>query len=448
MDSKSSRVRRGEPAAVRVISADEGLAPGWKGKILAGFPRWTLRTTGLEAGASRLDEAVLRCEAEVAVYPAELLAFPRPDGLAIAALVAGPGTSGGHPLEGHLAVVVRRERADLRMDLAGIDVRAKYGMVSLVGATREDLLVPRADRAMRNADIIFYDDLLDSGILGKYRGEKVYVGKRRGRPSARQDEINKRIYSAAVSGRRVVRLKCGDPLIFSRGGEEIRFLRERLVEVEVIPGISSAQVAAASSLIPFTHRGISNRLVFLSGHGIGGKERETLVYFMAASRLGRIASRLVKSGKGGATPAAVIQNAGQEHERIIVTTLTGLEKMEIESPVILVVGEVVRQFQRTERLLFLGPDPDGCRLNRVLVQYPALGRRKLRLDLGQYDGLVFRNEATVRDYFRIYGSIPRHMLIYASGPAAANMLKQRGYYCLFCSESRPDLGPERFTIHL
>jgi len=232
------------------------------------------------------------------------------------------------------------------MNKGGLARRNNYGKVHLVGATLADHLTFKADRILKGADIIFYDDLLDGNIVKPYSAKKVYVGKRRGRHSVRQAAINEMMYQAAIRGKQVVRLKCGDPLIFGRGGEEIQYLRERFIRVEVVPGISSAQIAAASSLIPLTMRGVANKLVFLSGHNLESKKTETLVYFMAASRLKEIAGDLLKKGLGGATPAAIIRNAGMATERIIISSVGKLTRTRINSPIILIVGKVVGQYQR------------------------------------------------------------------------------------------------------
>ena len=223
--------------------------------------------------------------------------------------------------------------------------RKKRGKVFLVGATTAEHLTLRANQILRDADIIYYDDLLDEKLMDKYPGEKVYVGKRRGRHSTRQDDINGMLYRSARAGKSVVRLKCGDPLIFSRGGEELRHLRERSIEVEVVPGISSAQIAAASTLIPLTLRGVANKLVFLSGHNLETGINETLVYFMAASRLKEIGASLLEKGASGSTPAAIIRDAGMPTERIIISSVGRIGKVRINSPVVLIIGEVVRQYR-------------------------------------------------------------------------------------------------------
>ena len=134
-----------------------------------------------------------------------------------------------HPLQGKLAVVCRADRADLRGLFSRLDVRRTYGKVWLVGAGpgSADLLTLRAQRVMARADVVYCDDLVDESLLSLCGGESIYVGKRKGRASHRQDAINEKLYYSALEGKTVVRLKGGDPSIFGRAGEELEFLRRR-----------------------------------------------------------------------------------------------------------------------------------------------------------------------------------------------------------------------------
>jgi len=177
-----------------------------------------------------------------------------------------------HPLQGALAVVARDNRADLKMLFSAVDIRTTYGKVYLIGAGpgQREFLTIKADEVLQHADVIIYDDLIDTGLLDRYDGRKVYAGKRKGKHSLPQEEINKLLYQEALKRQLVARLKGGDPFIFGRGGEELCYLRERLIDVEVIPGITSALAAAASAQIPLTLRGVSRKVSFQSGHHAKG----------------------------------------------------------------------------------------------------------------------------------------------------------------------------------
>lgn len=169
-----------------------------------------------------------------------------------------------HPLQGKIAITARKNDKDTIWLFSDSDIRKNYGKVTLVGfgPGDPDLLTIAGDKALKNADIIFHDDLLDKDSLEKYPAEKIYVGKRKDKHSHSQDEINRLLYDAAVSGKQVVRLKGGDPMIFAHGREEIDYLKKLLIEVEVIPSVSSGIAAAAYTQIPLTHRGISSSVAF------------------------------------------------------------------------------------------------------------------------------------------------------------------------------------------
>ncbi len=333
-----------------------------------------------------------------------------------------------HPLQGHLAVVARSARADLKQLFAPIDIRNTFGKVYLVGATYVDHLTLKADQALKHADVIYYDDLVDVAILARYSVKKVYIGKRKEKHSVKQDQINELLYTAALQGQRVVRLKCGDPLIFARGGEEIQYLQERLIQVEVIPGLSSAQIAAADSLIPLTHRSMANKLSFLSGHTLDREEKETLVYFMAASKLTEVALKLQKQRFKPEQPVAIIQNAGSITEKIVITCLGKLKEVELSSPILLIVGNVVKQFQKTDKYLFLGLDPWTCPLNQSVVHYPLIEIEYLKLkkiELSQYDAVLFTSKNGVKSILDNYSV--KNKKIIAIGKQTQKTIEDYGY---------------------
>ncbi len=161
-----------------------------------------------------------------------------------------------------------------------------------------DLLTLRALHALADADVVFYDELVTTGVLDRARrdAEQVFVGKRRGEPGIGQDEINRRLVEAARAGRRVVRLKGGDPFVFGRGGEELEYLRRANVPVVVVPGITAALGCAAESGLPLTFRSEASRLTFITAHraeeaasidwtGLG--DRQTTAPPWRCSRAGR-----------------------------------------------------------------------------------------------------------------------------------------------------------------
>ena len=211
--------------------------------------------------------------------------------------------------------------------------------VVLVGAGPGDpeLLTVKAVRAIKAADTILYDDLVGPGVLELARREAnlVSVGKRGGRASTPQKSINDLLVSLAKPGHTIVRLKGGDPFVFGRGGEEISSLRDRGIDVEVIPGITAATAAAASTQIPLTDRRHSRTVTFLSGHGPGGGLPEfshidlaalregghTLAVYMAVSTAPQLGAALISAGWNASCPVLAVENASLPNERRVRTTI-------------------------------------------------------------------------------------------------------------------------------
>jgi uroporphyrin-III C-methyltransferase len=234
--------------------------------------------------------------------------------------------------------------------------------VLLVGAGPGDpeLLTLKAVRALEAADVILFDELVDRGILKHARREAllIHVGKRGGHPSWKQPDIHDLILSHAAQARTIVRLKGGDPLVFGRGGEEIAMLRSAGIEVEVIPGITAAVAAAASTQIPLTHRDLSRTVTFLSGAGPGhglpdythidlealNDGQHTLAVYMAVKTAGALGLKLLQAGWPARTPVLAIENASRPNERRVRATVADLAKkpeaLALESPAILLVGRV------------------------------------------------------------------------------------------------------------
>jgi uroporphyrin-III C-methyltransferase/precorrin-2 dehydrogenase/sirohydrochlorin ferrochelatase len=230
--------------------------------------------------------------------------------------------------------------------------------VFLVGAGPgdPDLLTLRALHALADADIVFYDELVTPAVLDRARrgAEQVFVGKRRGAPGMAQDEINRRLVAAARGGRRVVRLKGGDPFIFGRGGEELEYLRRAGVPVVVVPGISAALGCAAESGLPLTFRGEASKLAFITAHRAEdaadidwsslADAQTTVVVYMGLASAAAVRDGLIAAGRDASTPAAVLARGTRPDAQAAVGRLDRLADLAAEvgeGPAVLVIGEVV-----------------------------------------------------------------------------------------------------------
>jgi uroporphyrin-III C-methyltransferase len=231
------------------------------------------------------------------------------------------------------------------------------GKVFLVGAGPGDpeLLTIKAAKALRSADVVLHDELVSTEILRLIpaTAELVNVGKRCGKASTSQDEINRLLVQYALLGVQVVRLKGGDPFIFGRGGEEMEALRQAGIEVEVVPGVTAALGAAASVQLPLTHRDISSSLIVLTGSGKHSDHssiwpehlpaNSTVVVYMPGHDLSKLQKRLLSSGVLPETTCAIISGATTGTERVHVTTVAHLFGSPIYSgPRLVIIGEVVR----------------------------------------------------------------------------------------------------------
>ena len=391
-------------------------------------------------------------EADLVIGPAHRLPYPLPEEIELAALCSGDGCLSSGEMPGDElplspnwhAVLSGKRRPDLRALFHGLDLRQRWGKVWLVGFGPGDpeLMTLKADRILDQVDIIYYDDLIDQSVLARYPGQKYYVGKRKGNHAESQQVINELLYRSAVAGRTVARLKGGDPFIFGRGGEETEYLLRRLVAVEVIPGVSAANAAAAAWNIPLTKRDFSRGVAFRTAHC--GKTQtgssvtdDTLVYYMAATRLAELAHDLCAEGLDPATPVALVENASLANERCLSTSLEKLAKANVVSPVLVIVGKVVTERHRTPTLLFTGPDLSRFRFTDRLFHYPleavynnlTLGTQKEELqpsDLESMDGVVFCSPLTVETFIQRHGLPPSWFLIYAANPATFKALLSYG----------------------
>jgi uroporphyrin-III C-methyltransferase / precorrin-2 dehydrogenase / sirohydrochlorin ferrochelatase len=232
------------------------------------------------------------------------------------------------------------------------------GSVALVGAGPgdPDLLTRRAIRRLSEADVVFYDALVDSAALALApTARRVFVGKRAGRPAVAQNTINHLLIRAARRGLRVVRLKGGDPFVFGRGGEEALALAAAGIPFEIVPGVSAAISAAGLSSIPVTHRGLASGFVVVSGHDEGAyrpildglrPQSVTVVVLMGIAHMEQIATLLIRRGWRGQTPAAVLFGASTPDAEVWTTTLAGLTRgldgAAFTAPGTIVIGDVVR----------------------------------------------------------------------------------------------------------
>ncbi len=236
------------------------------------------------------------------------------------------------------------------------------GTVWLVGAGPGDpgLLSLLALHALVEADVVVYDALVSDAVLALARtgSERIYAGKRGGRPSPSQPDISKRLIRLARQGLRVCRLKGGDPCMFGRGGEEALALVAAGVRFRMVPGITAGVGGLAYAGIPMTHRETNSAVAFVTGHAVGGavpdqldwdalaRGVEVLVIYMALKHIEPISQRLIAAGRGADTPVAIISKATMPEQRVLVTTLGGcvadIRAAAIEPPAVVVVGEVVR----------------------------------------------------------------------------------------------------------
>lgn len=262
------------------------------------------------------------------------------------------------------------------------------GWVWLVGAGPGDpgLLTLLALKALGEADVVVYDALVDPRTLDLARPGAVleFAGKRGGRPSPKQPDISQKLVRLAREGKRVLRLKGGDPFVFGRGGEEALALVAAGIPFRVVPGITAGIGGLAYAGIPATHRDTNEAVTFITGHNVAGDVPDgldwtalangapVLVFYMALKHLPQIRDRLIGAGRPPGEAVALVSRAATEAQRVLVTTLAALvedtEKAAIEPPAIVVVGPVVR--------LRAGLDWLGALSGRALEADPLGLRRK------------------------------------------------------------------------
>lgn len=356
-----------------------------------------------------------------------------------------------HPLQGFLAITAKKG-SDLKQAFASKSILDKQGTVSLVGfgPGDPDLLTIKAAKAIDAADIIFYDDLIDDSYLADKKAEKIYVGKRAGYHHKEQADINRLLLEAAREGKNVVRLKGGDPMIFAHGSEEIEYLESNLINVNVIPGITTASALGASQKISLTHRDFSSSVALVSGHTPQPvtPDAETLMYYMGAKQLQTIATQLIdKEGWAFNTPVLLTYNVSRPDEQTFETTLWNLrngEKLNLPTPLIALIGYVAglkhHQASDIKPTLYTGTLPaiekrkaDYTYTPLIEISYHPSYFTKILEDnyCKQYDGKCFTKycewdesqalyyiftsqygvEATLEDYDLIFKEQEKHVFI-------------------------------------
>jgi uroporphyrin-III C-methyltransferase/precorrin-2 dehydrogenase/sirohydrochlorin ferrochelatase len=295
-------------------------------------------------------------------------------------------------LDGDLLALLRAGRADeaeaaLDRAIAAPAAAAADGRVALVGAGPGDpgLLTLRALRVLNEADVIVHDRLVAPAVLDLARrdAERIDVGKRGGGHAVAQARIHQILLEHARAGRRVVRLKGGDPFVFGRGGEELEFLRAHAIAYEVVPGITAALACAAYAGIPLTHRDHAQSLRLLTAHCRDSldtldwpalaAERQTLALYMAGLELDTLRERLLAHGRDPRTPFALIENGSRPEQRVICGELADLPALAhrhaLCSPSLLILGEVAALAPALA--WFGGPVLDGRSRGEVRLDTPA-----------------------------------------------------------------------------
>ncbi|MDB1124473.1 uroporphyrinogen-III C-methyltransferase [Vibrio algarum] len=260
------------------------------------------------------------------------------------------------------------------------------GVVTLVGAGPgdPDLLTIKAAKAIEQAELIIFDNLVSEAIRATFpaHAETYYVGKAKGHHSATQNDINQLLIKHAKQGKNVCRIKGGDSFVFGRGGEEMLLLAQKGIHVDVIPGITAASGCTTYAQIPLTHRGLAQGCTFITAHADKqldldwsalAKLNQTIVIYMGLSKSQLISDKLIKGGMPSNTPSAFIENGSTPQQRVFIGELAELEEIQqknhIQSPALIVIGKVVsvaKQMQWLEQLTERAIGTDSSKSNLKL----------------------------------------------------------------------------------
>ncbi|MGV8892126.1 MAG: uroporphyrinogen-III C-methyltransferase [Burkholderiaceae bacterium] len=242
----------------------------------------------------------------------------------------------------------------------------QIGVVYLVGAGPgdPDLLTLRAVKLLAQADVVVYDNLVSQDVVNFARdgAQRIYVGKEKSRHTMPQEEINKLLVTLAKEGKKVVRLKGGDPFIFGRGGEELEVLVEHAIPFEVVPGITAANGVSCYAGIPLTHRDYAQSCLFATGHLKDGsldldwqsltRKNQTVVIYMGLGALAEIAQQLIAHGMPASMPAAIIEKGTTSNQKVFTGTLETLpdlvRTLGLKSPCLIIIGQVVTLHKRLQ----------------------------------------------------------------------------------------------------
>lgn len=325
-----------------------------------------------------------------------------------------------HPLQGMLAVVVRSNERYCYSRFASLDARLTWGKVWIIGGGPGDpsLITKKGEHILSRAEVIVHDDLVSKDLIDSFVAEKIPVGKRKGQHSSTQNEINELLYTLALSGKRVVRLKGGDSLIFGRSGEELDYLQERHIAVELVPGISSVQGAAAELLMSLTKRGACEHLLLSTAHRAEGDTEDgtTHAVYMGASVKSDVMRRLSEEMGGGAN-VALIQSATLPNSRVEILPVNMLDSSKLDSPLMIIAGKGVSA-NVPKRTLHIGLDPVEPPVGGVTIHWPLI-----RVDpvvcacprFESFDCILFTSRVSADIFFRRYGLPELPMLAIGKG---------------------------------
>ncbi len=247
----------------------------------------------------------------------------------------------------------------------------RRGKVYICGAGpgNPDLLTIKANRLLQVCDIILYDRLVSKEILNLAQNnvQKIYVGRNSGDPVTNQGKTNSLMVKFAKAGKKILRLKGGDPFIFGRGGEEAEFLSSNKIEFEIVPGIPSFSAAAVYAGIPLTHRKFSSSLAVVTGHENPKKGQssvrwkklansvDTIVVLMGIEHIDTITKQLIRGGLGAKTGVGLVENATTSKQRVILGKLDNIamqaKKHEVGPPTIIIIGKVVNLVRKSKNLV-------------------------------------------------------------------------------------------------